>query len=182
MGNSLQDELLKAGLVDKRQVNEANKRKKAAGKASAKGGKKKRTAKPVDPEVQRQREEKAARDRELNQQREEVRRQREVNAQVRQLVSRHRHPRVAQDDDIPFHFDNKGKIKRLFVSAETHGLITERKLVIVNDNGQFELVPPEIAEKIRARNPSLVIDLPEESKPADDDPYADYKVPDDLMW
>ena len=118
----------------------------------------------------------------MNQQRDEVQRQREVNAQVRQLVSRNRHARVERDDDHPFHFENKGKVKRLFVSPDTHQMITERKLVIVNDNGQFELVPPPIAEKIRSRNPSLVIDLPEETPPAEDDPYADFKVPDDLMW
>ena len=56
------------------------------------------------------------------------------------------------------------------------------KLVIVNDNGVFELVPPAIAEKIRARNPSLVIDLPSDEEPSADDPYADYQVPDDLIW
>ena len=61
-------------------------------------------------------------------------------------------------------------------------MITAGKLKIVNDNGVFELVPPAIAEKIRQRNPSLVIDLPDEQSPAEDDPYADYKVPDDLMW
>jgi len=182
MGNSLQDELLKAGLIDQRKVDQARKAKKAQQKGKP-PKKKSRQARPkVDPEVQRQLDEKSARDRELNAQREEVRRQREVNAQVRQLVSRNRHPRRESEDDVPFHFENKGKIKRLFVSPETHQLITRGKLVIVNDNGQFELVPPPIAEKIRERNPSLVIDLPEDSEPATDDPYADYKVPDDLMW
>jgi hypothetical protein len=182
MSNSLQDELLKAGLIDQSKIDQARKAKKAQQKRKPAVKKAQRAKPEVDPEVRRQQEEKAARDRELNQQREEVRRQREVNAQVRQLVSRNRHPRRESEDDIPFHFDNKGKIKRLFVSREVHQMITERKLVIVNDNGQFELVPPSIAEKIRQRNPSLVIDLPEERKPSEDDPYADYQVPDDLMW
>ena len=179
MGNSLQEQLLQAGLVDKDQLNKANKQKRKQPRPK-KGAKAK--AKPVDPEVQRQRDEKAARDRELNQQREEVRRQREVSAQVRQLVRNNRHPRPQSDDDIPFNFQNKDKIKRIFVSPETHKLISNGKLVIVNDNGNFELVPPAIAEKIRQRNPSLVIDLPKEDAPAADDPYADFKVPDDLMW
>jgi len=179
MGNSLQEQLLQAGLVDKDQLNKANKQKRKQPRPK-KGAKAK--AKPVDPEVQRQRDEKAARDRELNQQREEVRRQREVSAQVRQLVRNNRHPRPQSDDDIPFNFQNKDKIKRIFVSPETHKLISSGKLVIVNDNGNFELVPPAIAEKIRQRNPSLVIDLPKEDAPAADDPYADFKVPDDLMW
>ena len=86
------------------------------------------------------------------------------------------------DDDVPFNFQNKDKIKRLYVSPDTHKLISAGKLVIVNDNGVFELVPPAIAEKIRARNPSLVIDLPSDEEPSADDPYADYQVPDDLIW
>jgi len=61
-------------------------------------------------------------------------------------------------------------------------MISAGQLVIVNFNGVFELVPPDIAEKIRERNPSLVIDLPEEQQPDADDPYAQYQVPDDLMW
>jgi uncharacterized protein YaiL (DUF2058 family) len=182
MGNSLQDELLKAGLIDQKKIDQTRKAKKAQQRRKPTAKKPQRVKPRVDPEIQRQREEKALRDRELNAQREEVRRQREVNAQVRQLVSRNRYPRVEREDDVPFHFDNKGKIKRLFVSSEVHKMITDGELVIVNDNGQFELVPPAIAEKIRERNPSLVIDLPEEGAPTDDDPYAAYRVPDDLIW
>ncbi|MDJ0738375.1 MAG: DUF2058 domain-containing protein [Gammaproteobacteria bacterium] len=181
MGNSLQDQLLQAGLVTKDQVNQAQKSKK---RKPPQGKKAKQAARqrPVDPEVARQRAEKAARDRELNQQRDEVRRQREVAAQVRQLVREHRVERRPGDDDVAFNFQNKDKIKRLYVSPALHRQISARKLVIVNDNGSFELVPPPIADKIRARNPSLVIDLPDDDSPADDDPYAAYKVPDDLMW
>ena len=182
MGNSLQDQLLQAGLVKKEQLDKANKDKRRQNKQQRVKKASRPKAKPVDPEVQRQRDDKAARDRELNQQRDEVRRQREVAAQVRQLVRQHRHPRTPSDDDVPFNFRNKDKIKRLYVSPDTHRLISAGKLVIVNDNGAFELVPPAIAEKIRQRNPSLVIDLPGDDEPAADDPYADYKVPDDLMW
>jgi len=180
MGNSLQEQLLKTGLVDKSKLNQAKKQK-------SKQNRKPRAAKvaPVTLEEQarqKERAEKAVRDHELNQQREEVRRQREVAAQVRQLVRNNRHPRPQCDDDIPFNFQNKDKVKRIFVLPETHTLISTGKLVIVNDNGVFDLVPPAIAEKIRQRNPSLVIDLPKEDVPAAEDPYADFKVPDALMW
>lgn len=180
MGNSLQDELLKAGLVDQKRIDDARKRPNKA----AKPPRKKKSARRAEPRPAPTPEqlEKAARDRELAEQRNAVQRQREVNAQVRQLVSRHRVARVPGEDDVPFNFDNKGKIKRLYVSPAQHRRISAGELKIVNDNGQFELVPPEIAERIRERNPSLVIDLPEEAPPAADDPYADFKVPDDLMW
>jgi len=179
VGNSLQDQLLQAGLVSREQLSKSKKQKHKQTR-SQKGGK--RAVAKAKPRPDPRQAEKAAHDRELNQQRDEVRRQRQVNAEVRQLVSRHRHPRSESDDDVPFHFDNKGKVKRIYVAPATHRLITDRKLVIVNDNGVFELVPPDIAEKIRQRNPSLVIDLPEEQAPDADDPYAAFQVPDDLMW
>lgn len=182
MGNSLQDELLKAGLIDQDKIDQARKDKRRDTAQQRKPKKKAKAPKVERPQPTPEQLEKAARDRELEQQRAEVRRQREVAAQVRQLVRDNRIPRPERDDDIPFHFENKGKIKRLMVSAELHKKISARQLVIVNDNGVFELVPPATAEKIRQRNPSLVIDLPEDKGPDADDPYAQFQVPDDLMW
>lgn len=182
MGNSLQEQLLKAGLVSKDQVNKANKSKSQNRRQQPKGKKKGPKKPTLSPEQQRARDEKAARDRELNERRNEARKQREIAAQVKQLVDANRHPPSDPENDVPFYFENKGKIKTLHVAPATRDMITSGRLVIVNANGRFELVPPDIAEKIRQRNPSLVIDLPKEETPAEDDPYAEYQVPDDLMW
>ncbi|MET0026332.1 MAG: DUF2058 domain-containing protein [Candidatus Thiodiazotropha sp.] len=177
MRNSLQDQLLKAGLVDKSKANQASKekRKKARQQQHSK-------TPTVSPEERQKQLEKAARDRELNQKRDEARKQREIAAQITQLVTSHRYPRSNSEDDRPFYFNNKGKVKKMYVSAEAHAMITSRKLAIVNCNGNFELVPSDIAEKIRQRNPGVVIDLPDEQPAVENDPYADYQVPDDLMW
>lgn len=177
MRNSLQDQLLKAGLVDKSKANKASKerRKNARQQNSGKGAN-------ISSEERQRQLEKAARDRELNQRRDEARKQKEIAAQIKQLVETHRHPRSQSEDDRPFYFDNKGKVKQMYVSAETHKMITTKKLAIVNCNGVFELVPADIAEKIRQRNPSMVIELPDEQPASENDPYADYRVPDDLIW
>jgi uncharacterized protein YaiL (DUF2058 family) len=178
MGSSLQEQLLQAGLVTKAKANDTRKqkaRKAKRAKKPAAGAQPTSPAKPVDPE-------KAARDRELDRKRQEARQQRALAAQITDLVRHHRHPRNTEDADQPFHFESKGKVKRIYVNADTRERIAAGKLVIVNCNGVFELVPPDIAEKVRARNPSLVVDLPGEKTPSEDDPYADYTVPDDLMW
>lgn len=177
MGNSLQDQLLKAGLVDKNRANQAKKEQRKKVRQQRQGeGKQSASAKS------QAQSEKRAHDRSLNEKRNEARKQREIAAQVKQLVETNRHPRSGDEDDKPFYFDNKGKIKKMYVSAQTHKMITAKQLMIVNCNGEFELVPMEIAEKVRQRNPSLVIDLPDEQPTAEDDPYADYQVPDDLVW
>jgi len=180
VGNSLQDQLLKAGLVDKNKAQKVKSQK----KKQTRQQRKVKSAPPSPEELQRKKElaEKAERDRELNERRNEARKQREIAAQIKQLVSHNRHPRPESEDDKPFYFDNKGKIKQLYVSPQTHDMITAGTLVIVNCNGVFELVPPDIAEKIRQHNPSLVIDLPKEEKSDENDPYAEFQVPDDLIW
>jgi uncharacterized protein YaiL (DUF2058 family) len=179
VGDSLQDQLLKAGLVDKSKLSKVKKQKQKQARRERHGDEKVRS---LDPRRQKEDAERTARERELNQRRNEARRQREIAAQVTQLVSQHRHPRTGSEDDRPFYFENKGKVKRIYVSPKTQGLITSGALIIVNHNGVFDLVPPPIAEKIRQRNPSLVIDLPEQQPVDDDDLYAEYQVPDDLVW
>lgn len=181
MGNSLQDQLLNAGLIDKKRAEKVKKQKR---KQVQQKKPKAKTTPPSPEELQRKKEEdeKRARDRELNLKREEVRKQREVAFEIKQLVKNNRHPLGNADNDIPFHFENKGKIKKIYVSKATHEMVSAGQLVIVNCNGIFELVPSDIAEKIRKRNPSLVFDLPKEQKADEDDPYSEFQVPDDLVW
>jgi uncharacterized protein YaiL (DUF2058 family) len=180
VGNSLRDQLLQAGLVDKSRAERAKKeqqkqaRRQRGGKPASAGAE--RPAKPsADAD-------KVARDRALNQQRNTARSEREIAAQVKQLVLRHRLPRDEGDDTRPYHFQNKQKIKRIHVSATNHRKLSTGELLIVNFNGNFELVPADVAEKIRQRNPVLVIDPPTERPVDADDPYAAYEVPDDLIW
>ena len=57
------------------------------------------------------------------------------------------------------------------------------KLGIARIEGRYELVPLAIAEKIRQRNEKRVVILEKEETTVDEnDPYADYAVPDDLTW
>jgi uncharacterized protein YaiL (DUF2058 family) len=62
--------------------------------------------------------------------------------------------------------------------------ITRGVLAIVRCDGKYELVPTEIAERIREREAKAVVNLNATAEPStpEDDAYADHKVPDDLMW
>lgn len=179
MGQSLQDQLLKAGLVSKGKANKANKDKK---KKSYQQRNKTAVKSETDKQRQKEQAERAAKDRELNQRITESSNQREIAAQIKQLVEQNRYPSAENEDDVAFYFENKGKLKKMYVSAQTQKMIISGKLAIVNNNGVFELVPSGIAEKIRQRNPSMVIDLPKEQKPDIEDPYNEYQIPDDLTW
>ena len=49
----------------------------------------------------------------------------------------------------------------------------------------YYVIPAVIADKIRERNDQYIaaqVDVSTLNAPAEDDPYADYQIPDDLMW
>jgi uncharacterized protein YaiL (DUF2058 family) len=179
MGNSLQDQLLKAGLADAKQAKKAK-----AGKPPKK--KKKRGGGPELSESARAARQamadKAARDRALNQQRKAEAEQHALRAQVRQLVEQNRLNR--EDGELGYHFQDGSKLRKLYVTpAILDQLARGRADVVCLDDGQYEVVPAAVADKIRARDPDCVMPRnTASSEPAEDDPYKDFQVPDDLMW
>lgn len=183
MGNALQDQLRKAGLVNDKQVKKAvlEKRKETRQIQGVKPALSKEEAKR---QAQQAREEKAERDRQLNLQRNDAAAQKAAAAQIKQLVEAHRRP--PGDGETPYNFTDGGKVKSLRVSDETRGLIVRGALAVIGLEGRYELVPAEIAEKIRARAPEAVVVANAVAQTASaeqaDDPYAQYQVPDDLMW
>ena len=54
--------------------------------------------------------------------------------------------------------------------------------LIVDLAKTYEVVPAAVAEKIAQRDKDRVIYLDDVTPQSDDDDYADYVVPDDLMW
>lgn len=182
MAKSLQDQLLNLGLVDENRVKKArnDKHKQNTQKGKNKPG----TVDEHKLQAQKAQAEKAERDRQLNQQRKEEAERQAVAAQIKQLIEAHRQPK--NDGDVAYNFIDNSKVKRIFVSEATREQIAHGKLAIVRLNKQYEIVPSEIAEKIRIRNEKSVVfyNDPQQSASKDggEDPYADYKIPDDLIW
>ncbi|NEV62405.1 DUF2058 family protein [Thiorhodococcus minor] len=179
MGNSLQDQLLKAGLVDEQKLKQAR---------SSKRKQTKKSGKRAMPEQQQARQaaqraqaEKAARDRELNRQRQEEAARRAAENEIRQLI--HTHRVVRDGGDLAYNFTDGNTLKRIYVDKAQHAKLVAGALAIVRQDAFYEVVPREIAERVRERDPALVLVLNQPSEQDDgDDPYADYKIPDDLMW
>lgn len=179
MSMTLREQLLAAGLGTKKQAKQAERHQ----------YQKVRTKAVSDTEQQKRAAEaraaKAARDQELNRKRQENAERKERWAQIRQLIEQHRIAKPESDEY--FNFIDRQKVRRFPVDAAMRERIMRGELIIVRCEGRYDLVPPEIAERIREREARAVISLstPEqaESSQADpDDPYKDYVVPDDLMW
>ncbi|MEM1230933.1 MAG: DUF2058 family protein [Pseudomonadota bacterium] len=204
MSNSLRDQLVKAGLATSAQAKQverqqaAAKRKKKGGKKGGAQGAKSEGAKNEridDPAVvakaraRQQRAEKASRDKALAKARNEKASERAKRAEIKQLIAAHdQRPKAASDDDVAYNFVHGKKIKRLYLPQPLVDALSAGRLAIVNNDGRYNLVSNDVADKIRARDPKWIVAVPgakdgaDASASEDDAYYEQFKVPDDLDW
>jgi len=178
MANSLADQLLKSGLIDAKKANQAKKEKKKQQKQQFK-------SKEVAPDetklaAQRALAEKQNKSRELNQQRELQLQAAAISAQIKQLIANNI---IMREGDIGFNFADAGKVKKIYINSKIQNDLNRGRLAIVKCGKSYELVPAKIAAKIAQRDASYVLLVNNKAELVDEnDPYADYPIPDDLMW
>ena len=178
---SLQDQLLKSGLVSSAQAKTAksDKRKQAQQQRN-------NNVTVVDEAkelVQKAQAEKAERDRELNLIKKQQEEQKHLLAQVKQLIELNKQPKDA--DGVAYHFSDNNKVKTLYVSEAMREQIIRGRLAIVKLGESYEVVSSDVAKKISLRDAaSVIVNNEPGAGEVDnkDDPYADYQIPDDLMW
>ena len=178
MRNSLQDQLLKSGLASEKQAKKPKKaRKQPKKKKSERGQELSESAKAA----QKAREEKAARDRELNEKRKAEQERKALEAQVRQLIKQNRVKTDKADQD--YHFVDGVKVRTLGVTADLRRQLASGALRIVRFGKRYDLVPLETAERIAERDEEYLIPRPVvTSDPDPEGPYAEYVIPDDMIW
>lgn len=176
---SLQEQLLKAGLVDKKKIKRAHQDKSKQTKVERQTGK--QSVNETRLAALEAQQKNIERTRELNAQRVADAREKEIRAQIAQMVQQNR--QSPGRGDIAYNFTYAKKIERMYVSSEIHAHLVAGRLVIVRLGSATELVPRNVADKIAERDPALVVHVTKPSNQIDaDDPYADFPIPDDLMW
>lgn len=190
MKGSLQDQLLQAGLVSKEQQKAAktHKHKQAKTKKQARHGDKGAAKTLSLQEQQKQnaekvKEERKARDQQLNEEREASKQKRAIAAAIQQLVNGHK-VSIPREADIAFNFQHEKKVKKIWVNQDIQNALGRGRLAIVPQGEQYYLIPVEVAKRIEERTEGRVIFVGgnDTSIPDENDPYADYQIPDDLMW
>ena len=176
---SLQDQLLNAGLVDKKKAKQLKQELRKEAKVRQKG------QTPLDDskeQVKRNLLEKTERDRQLNKQQQEVVEKKAIKAQISQLIKMNRIKR--ERGDIAYQFTDGTRIKKIYVTEQLQKDLVNGRLAIAKLGNDFELLPSAAAEKIRQRDPQVIVLLNtyEVMDVDEEDPYAEYQIPDDLMW
>lgn len=180
MGNPFQDQLLKAGVVTKQQVKKAQKD--SSKKKKEQRSKKENVVDENKLKAQQAAKEKAERDKALNLRKEEQAKQKALSSEIDQLITKNC---LKRDEacDIVYNFEHRKKVNRVYVNTQMKQDVIDGKLGIARIEGRYELIPRLIAEKIQQRNEKRVVLFEKEEVMLDEnDPYAEFQVPDDLVW
>lgn len=180
MANALQEQLLKAGLASKQKVKDVKTQQRRNKKAKVDDG-----SAALKQQIAEQKKAQAEKDRALNEQRFAEASER---GQVRSLVTefKQRAIKLAANGEIKFNYTLENKIFPIYITDKIQNQLLTGQLGIVRFEDKTYVVPHKLAERVQLLVPQWCGYLwsPGENQEvaAEDDPYADYVIPDDLMW
>lgn len=185
MSDSLQDQLRALGLARDKPRKPARKRggnpAAGAGRGARRSGRKRNGAgQGGDISLEaawraRQSEEKASAERAKAEKRARDLERRRLNSEIEALVA----GRALNDrsGELKRNFLYKGKIRSVRVNPEQLAALNEGALALVFLRGDYLLVEPALAERVRTLSPEHVPDLG-----GDEPGEEEFPVPDDLVW
>jgi len=175
---TLQEQMLKAGLVSSKKLAKVQKTAK----------KSRVQAREAREAVEENKKAQAERDKQLSEQQKQAALSKEHKAQVKQLIEMNRI--AIAKGTIDFNFTDNNLIKKIAVDKTTQSQLISGRLAIArlsaDNNGEntYAIIPASVADKIAQRDANSIVlnSALSQEEQDEDDPYADFKVPDDLMW
>ena len=176
--NALQAQLLKAGLVDN----------KKAKKLTKQVQHEQRTGQNDDAvlkaEIDRAKQEKLAKDQALNLEKQKILEEKALKASIIQMIKQHKVKDI--NGDVTYQFIDEGKIKKVYLSQQVYNALVSGSLVIAKDQDNYAYLPKALADKIDQKMQGFILvnnNIENNDQTTDEeDPYAAYVIPDDLMW
>ena len=174
--NALQEQLLKAGLVDTKKAKKLTKQAQHA----------KRTGNAADADIKKAvaeaQAEKIKKDQELNQQRQQALEEKTLRANIVQMIQQHQ---IADTQgEVEYRFVDDSKVKKMNITQKLFDQIVAGHVSIARLEEGYALLPRPLADRINEKLEGFIIESNDkaEDELAEDDPYAAYVIPDDLMW
>lgn len=181
---SLQEQLLQAGLTTKQKTRQANADKRKKNKQKRSGVQHEATLQEqVKQDLAKTKTEKQEKDNALNEQKKQQLADKEQMLRIKQILTHHHIKQTAGDNDYNYTFGSK--IKKLSLDPITHKALVNGRLSLCGLDEITYIVTRETAEKIAELDKDIILvqnDKAIDSQVDEDDPYADYQIPDDLMW
>ncbi|CQR77888.1 DUF2058 domain-containing protein [Enterobacter hormaechei] len=175
---TLQEQMLKAGLVSSKKM----------AKVQRTAKKSRVQAREAREAVEENKKAQLVRDKQLSEQQKQAVLAKEFRAQVKQLIEMNRI--TVAKGNITFNFTDGNLIKKIEVDKQTQTQLINGRLAIarlvINAKGDcdYAIIPAVVADKIAQRDADSIVlnSALSQEEQDEDDPYADFKIPDDLMW
>ena len=175
--NALQAQLLKAGLVDN----------KKAKKLSKQAVHEQRTGQSSEAEIKakiaQDKQQKQAKDQAIELEKKAILQEKELKATIIQMITQHKIRDT--DGDVAYQFIDDGKIKKQYINQQIYNALVSGSLVIAKEDDSYAVLPKILADRIDAKMTGFIIvnnSQRNEQITNEEDPYAAYVIPDDLMW
>ncbi|MFV9325423.1 DUF2058 domain-containing protein [Citrobacter europaeus] len=175
---TLQEQMLKAGLVSSKKM----------AKVQRTAKKSRVQAREAREAVEENKKAQIERDKQLSEQQKQASLSKEYKAQIKQLIEMNKI--TITRGDIGYNFTDNNLIKKVYVDKVTQSQLIKGRLAIARltaesgSESEYAIIPAVVADKIAQRDASYIVlncELSQEAKD-EDDPYADFVIPDDLMW
>jgi uncharacterized protein YaiL (DUF2058 family) len=178
---SLQEQLMKSGLINKQKAKQAQTEK----RRNAKQKKKKGTVQVSEVQISITEQKQLQKDQDLerNRQTQAELDARSAHGKLIQMIAQHCEKDYQGEIDYHFTYDNK--VKRIAVNDKTQQGLIRGMLAICVLNEDFYLINKEAAAILADIDQSVLVALHDKVEPLesqDDDPYAEFAIPDDLIW
>lgn len=175
---TLQEQMLKAGLVTSKKMDKVRRTAK----------KSRVQAREAREAVEENKKAQLERDKQLSEQQKQAVLSREYKAQVKQLIEMNRI--IISKGSIDFNFTDNNVIKSITVDKTTQSQLISGRLAIArlsaenSSVSEYAIIPAVVADKITQRDAESIVlnNALAQDETDEDDPYADFKIPDDLMW
>ena len=176
--NALQAQLLKAGLVDNKKAKKLTKQVQHEQRL----GQNDDAALKAD--IDRAKQEKIAKDQALNSEKQRILEEKALKASIIQMIKQHKIKET--EGDVAYQFIDENKIKKVYLSQQVYNALVSGSLVIAKDQESYAYLPKVLAEKIDHKMTGFILvnnNTEKNDQTTDEeDPYAAYVIPDDLMW
>lgn len=178
---SLQEQLMKSGLINKQKAKQAQTEKRRKAKQKKKKGSVETSALQVA--IDQQKLSQKEQDLEKNRQTQAELDARSAHGKLIQMIAQHCEKNY--QGEIDYHFTYANKVKRIAVNEKTQQGLVNGLLAICVLNDEFYLINKEATERLSEIDASVLVALHEKVQVSDieeDDPYAEFAIPDDLVW
>lgn len=178
---SLQDQLMKSGLINKQKAKQAQTEKRRKAKQKKKKGTVETSVLQI--EIDQKKAQQRQQDLDKNKQTQAQLDLRAAHGKLIQMIAQHCENNY--QGEIDYHFTFANKVKRIAVNKETQNALIKGSLAICVLNEEFYLIKEEAAKKLSEIDNSVLVALHEKteiSQIEEDDPYAEFAIPDDLTW